>query len=111
MMAEKTSLRIRDTPQGAVFEVHVHPRAKRTAITGILDGRVKLALASPPVDGRANGELQRFFARLFEVSRSAVQVIGGEHTRDKRVLIVERNGVAILAVIERELDVSKPPPS
>ena len=110
-MTGVSALRIRDTPQGAVFEVHVHPRAKRTAITGILDGRVKLALASPPVDGRANEELQRFFARLFEVSRSAVQVIGGEHTRDKRVLIAERNGVAILAVIERKLATSTLPPS
>jgi len=110
-MTAESAIRIRDTPQGAVFEVHVHPRAKRTAITGILDGRVKVALASPPIDGRANEELQRFFARLFEVSRGAVQFVGGEHTRDKRVLIAERNGVAILAVIERELAASKLPPS
>ena len=110
-MTAESAIRIRDTPQGAVFEVHVHPRAKRTAITGILDGRVKVALASPPIDGRANEELQRFFARLFVVSRGAVQFVGGEHTRDKRVLIAERNGVAILAVIERELAASKLPPS
>ncbi len=110
-MTAVSALRIRDTPQGAVFEVHVHPRAKRTAITGLLDGRVKLALASPPVDGRANEELQRFFARFFKVSRSAVQLVGGEHTRDKRVLIAERDGAAILGVIERELAVMKPPAS
>ena len=108
-MTEESAPRIRDTPQGAVFEVHVHPRAKRTAITGILDGRVKLALASPPVDGRANEELQRFFAKLFEVSRSAVKLVGGEHTRDKRVLIAGRDGAAILAVIEPLLTVSNPP--
>ncbi len=110
-MTAVSALRIRDTPHGAVFEVHVHPRAKRTAITGVLDGRVKLALASPPVDGRANEELQRFFARLFEVSRGAVQFVGGEHTRDKRVLISGRDGAAILAVIERALAPSKLPPS
>lgn len=110
-MTAESAIRIRDTPQGAVFEVHVHPRAKRTAITGLLDGRVKVALASPPADGRANEELRRFFATLFEVSRSAVQLIGGEHSRDKRVLIAERNGAAILAVIEQALVASKPPVS
>ena len=110
-MNAESALRLRDTPQGALFEVHVHPRAKRTAITGTVGGRVKLALASPPVDGRANEELQRFFARLFDVSRSAVVLLAGEHTRDKRVLIAERNGVAILAVIERALAASKPPAS
>jgi uncharacterized protein len=103
----ESSLRIRDTPQGVTFEVHVHPRAKRTAITGVLNGRVKLALASPPVDCRANEELQRFLSRLFEVPRRAVQLVGGEHTRDKRVLIAELNGAAILAVIEEELATSK----
>lgn len=106
-----SAIRIRDTPQGAVFDVHVHPRAKHSAITGILNGRVKLALASPPVDGRANEELRRFFATLFGVSRSAVQLVGGEHSRDKRVLIAERNGAAILAVIEQALVATKPPAS
>jgi len=103
----ESAIRIRDTPQGAVFEVHVHPRAKRTAITGTLDGRVKLALASPPVDGRANEELRRFLSCLFEVSRNAVQLVGGEHTRDKRVLISGRDGASILALIDRELDALK----
>jgi uncharacterized protein (TIGR00251 family) len=105
----ESGVRIRNTAQGAVFEVHVHPRAKRTSITGILEGRVKLALASPPVDGRANEELQGFFARLFEVSRSAVHLIGGEHSRDKRVLISGRDDAAILAVIERALTPAKMP--
>lgn len=110
-MTAETPLRIRDTAQGAVFEMRVHPRAKRTAITGIIDGRVKLALASPPVDGRANDELQRYFSTLFEVARSAIRVVAGEHTRDKRVSIAGRDSAAILAVIERALAATKPPGS
>ena len=89
--------------------MHVHPRAKRTAITGVLAGRVKLALASPPVDGRANEELQRFFASFLRFPRSAVKLVGGEHTRDKRVLIAGRDGAAILAVIEPIVTASTPP--
>jgi uncharacterized protein (TIGR00251 family) len=88
-----------------VIEVHVHPRAKRTAIVGILDGRLKMALASPPVDGRANEELQRFFTKLFGVPRSGVVLLTGEHTRNKRVLIAERDTTAILAAIEQALGV------
>ncbi|MGB8479873.1 MAG: DUF167 domain-containing protein [Acidobacteriaceae bacterium] len=110
-MTAESAIRIRDTPQGAVFEVHVHPRAKHTAITGILDGRVKLALASPPVDGRANEELQRFFAGLFKVPRSAVVLVAGEHTRDKRVLIAQQDGAAILAAIQQAFTASGAPSS
>lgn len=107
-MTAESAIRWRDTPQGAVFEVRVHPRAKRTAITGILDGRVKLALASPPVEGRANEELQRFFAKIFKVTRSAVVLLAGEHARNKRVLIAERDVAAILAAIEQALAASNP---
>jgi uncharacterized protein len=107
-MTAETPLRIRDTPQGAAFEVRVHPRAKRTAITGIIDGRVKLALASPPVDGRANDELQRYFTNLFEVARSAIQVVAGERTRDKRVSIAGRDAASVGVVIERALAATKP---
>ncbi|MHB1796095.1 MAG: DUF167 domain-containing protein [Acidobacteriaceae bacterium] len=99
-MSAESAVHVRDTPQGAVFEVRVHPRAKRTAIVGILDGRLKIALASPPVDGRANEELQRFFSKLFNAPRSAVVLLAGEHARNKRVLIAERNSAAILAAIE-----------
>jgi hypothetical protein len=110
-MNTESELSLRDTPQGAVFEVRVHPRAKRTAITGILDGRLKLALASPPVDGRANEELQQFFAKLFNVSRSAVVLLAGEHARNKRVMISQQGGAAIRPAIRQALAASNPSPS
>ncbi len=90
---------VRDTAQGASFEVRVQPRAKRTAIVGILDSRLKIALAASPVDGCANQELQRFFAELFHVPRSAVSLLAGEHGRNKRVVIAKRTA-EISAVIQ-----------
>ena len=103
-----SELSLLDLPQGVVFEVHVLPHSKRTAITGILDGRLKVALASPPVDGRANEELQRYFAKLFKVSRSAVVNLAGEHARNKRVMISQRDGATIIAAIEQVLATAKP---
>ncbi len=96
-------MNVRDTPQGATFEVRVQPRAKRTAILGVLDGRLKIALASPPVDGRANEELQRFFAELFSVPRSAVTLLAGESSRNKRVAVSNRTSAQIRAAIEPAL--------
>jgi hypothetical protein len=72
---------------------------------------VKLALTSPPVDGRANEELQRFFAELFRDSRSTMVLIAGEHTRDKPVLIAQRDGAAILTAIQQALASSNVPSS
>lgn len=69
----------------ARFTVRMHPRAKRTAITGRLGEACKLALAAPPVDGKANQECIRFFAELFGVARSRVRILTGATSRTKAI--------------------------
>ena len=63
------------------------PRASRTRVAGLHDGRVKLQVAAPPVDGEANAELVTLLARHFGCARSAVEVITGASARLKRVRI------------------------
>ena len=70
--------------------VKVHPRAKRSAITGRFGDAWKLDLAAPPVDGKANDECVRFFAALAGVPRSRVRVVTGLTSRLK---VVEIEGV------------------
>jgi hypothetical protein len=75
----------------ARLTVKVHPRARRTAITGRLGDAWKLALAAPPVDGKANEECVRFFAELAGVPKSRVRIVSGATSRIK---VVEVEGVA-----------------
>jgi hypothetical protein len=75
----------------ARIAVKVHPRAKRTAITGRLGDAWKLDLAAPPVDGKANDECIRFFAALAGVPRSRVRIVTGAAARIK---VVEIEGLA-----------------
>jgi hypothetical protein len=74
----------------ARITVKVHPRAKRSAATGRLGEAWKLALAAPPVDGKANDECIRFFADLLDVPRSRVRIVMGLTSRTK---VVEIEGV------------------
>ncbi len=78
---------IRETPQGAVFTVKVHPRARKNAITGAVGDAVKLALTAPPVDGKANQAVVEFFAVFFQIPRSSVTITSGETSRLKTVRI------------------------
>lgn len=78
---------IRDTPSGATFHVRVHPRAKKNAITGEVGEALKLALTSPPVDGRANEACIAFFAELLNVPRSSVTIAAGQTSRNKLIRI------------------------
>ncbi len=90
---------VRDSAQGASFAVKVHPRAKKTAITGTFgegaDAAVKVALCAPPVEGRANEALIEFFAELCGVPRSAVTVLSGLRSRNKVIRVAGRTGAEI----------------
>jgi len=75
----------------ARLTVKVHPRARRTALTGRLGDAWKLDVAAPPVDGKANEECVRFFAELAGVARSRVRIVQGATSRMK---VVEIDGVS-----------------
>jgi hypothetical protein len=72
---------------GAVLEVLVQPRASRTRVVGEHDGRLKIQLAAPPVDGEANAALLAFLADAVGVKRAEVTLLAGETGRRKRVRI------------------------
>jgi uncharacterized protein len=59
----------------ARLTVKVHPRARRSALTGRFGDAYKLDLAAPPVDGKANEECVRFFAGLARVPRARVRIV------------------------------------
>lgn len=76
--------------QGAdlVVDVHVQPRAARDEVLGIYDGRLKIRISAPPVDGKANRYLIGFLAQVFGVPRRDILLLAGETGRDKRFRIV-----------------------
>jgi hypothetical protein len=77
----------RDAAGGVVLEVLVQPRASRTRVVGEHDGRLKIQLAAPPVDGEANAALLAFLADALGVKRAEVALLAGESGRRKRVRI------------------------
>lgn len=79
------SLSIEATRTGCVFRVRVSPRASRDAIGGAHDGALKVALTAPPVEGAANAALVKLLAKRLGVSKSAVRIVSGESSRNKRV--------------------------
>jgi uncharacterized protein (TIGR00251 family) len=63
--------------------VRVHPRARRTRLSGRMGETWKLDLAAPPVDGKANAACVRFFADLAGVPLSRVRIVLGLSNRTK----------------------------
>ena len=81
---------------GAVtLRIRVQPRARRTEIVGEHAGALKLKIAAPPVDGKANEECRRFLSKLFGVSTGSVEIISGESSRDKVVRIHNTDSLSV----------------
>ncbi len=89
----------RDGAGGAVLEVLVQPRASRSRVVGEHDGRVKIQLAAPPVDGEANAALQAGLAGVLGVQQADVTLLAGETGRRKRVRIAGRTAEAVAAAL------------
>jgi uncharacterized protein (TIGR00251 family) len=85
----------RDTPAGVHIAILVTPRASRSEVAGVADGRLRIRLAAPPVDGAANAELLRFLAKELGLPRSAVELAGGARGRRKTALVRGVPGEAV----------------
>jgi uncharacterized protein (TIGR00251 family) len=71
-----------------VLTLHVQPSAKRSEFAGAHGDALKLKLAAPPVEGKANAELIRFIALQFGVPRRNVELVRGETSRAKTVRVI-----------------------
>ena len=67
--------------------LHVQPGAKRSEIVGLHGEALKIKLAAPPIEGRANEALLKFIAGLFSVPLRNVELKQGEQSRHKVVAI------------------------
>jgi uncharacterized protein (TIGR00251 family) len=86
---------------GAVtFKVRAQPRASKTAVVGDYAGAVKLRIAAPPVDNKANEECRKFFAKLLHVPIQDVEIVAGDSSRDKVIRIRNVTGDRVRALLE-----------
>ena len=70
-----------------VLELHVQPGAKRSEFAGKHGERLKVRLAAPAHEGRANDALVEFLAGHYGVPRRNVTIVSGLRSRRKRVVI------------------------
>ncbi len=89
----------REGAGGAVLELLVQPRSSRSRVVGEHDGRLKIQLAAPPVDGEANAALLAFLADALRVKRADVALLAGETGRRKRVRIAGVTAAAAVAAL------------
>lgn len=70
-----------------IIALHVQPGAKRTEVVGLHGEALKVRLAAPPVDGKANEALIGFLAGTLDLAKSQLALVSGQTARTKRVSV------------------------
>lgn len=103
-MADDTTLPSCLTRHGEALwlAVSVVPNAKRTGADGLHDGALRVRLAAPPVDGKANETLVAWLAGELGVPRRQVALVRGQTAR-RKWLALEAEAGAVRAWLDRVL--------
>lgn len=95
---------LRDGRRGAALAIRVTPRARKNEISGILeDGTVRIRLAAPPLEGKANQALIRFLAEVLEVPAASLEIVAGATSRNKLVSVLDLDAGEVQARLKRRL--------
>ncbi len=80
-----------------VLALYCQPGAKKTEVQGEHDGRLKIRLAAPPVEGKANDALILWLSKTLGLNRSAIELLAGDLSRLKRVRV---SGITAQAIVQ-----------
>lgn len=84
---------------GLILRVVAAPRAKISRIMGLHDELPRIALAAPPLEGRANEALIEFVATLTNLPKKSVELLKGDSSKRKSLLLRTRHPEAIAKAI------------
>ena len=73
-----------------IIRVRVIPNAKHSEVMGRVGSIVRVRVAAPAVDGKANQELMEFLAEFFGVKEKYVSILRGEKGKEKTIQVEGR---------------------
>ena len=71
----------------AVIDIKVIPRSSRTQLVEGEDGKWRLKVTSPPVEGKANKAVMEYLAKCLGVAKGKIKIIAGEKAKLKSVRV------------------------
>lgn len=75
--------------KAARISVRVYPNAAKNEVAGFADGVLRLKIAAPPMQGKANRELIDFLSQILGVSKSRLAIIRGHASRSKVIVVTD----------------------
>lgn len=77
---------LKETKDGIIFTLRISPNASKNEIIKD-DTGIKVKITAQPIDGKANKALIEFLSKQFKIPKSYFEIIRGEASKDKTILI------------------------
>ena len=90
------------TRGGSLLRVRVRPGARRSRCVGVYDGGLKIEIAAPPEDGRANEACRRFLSELLGVKADCIELSSGATSRSK-TFFIDASPEKLFSIIEKSV--------
>lgn len=86
-------LQITEIEGGIRLEIKVQPRSAKNMIVGEQEGKLKIKITAPPVEGEANKMLIDFLSRYLKLPKKKIAIIKGDSSTHK---LIELRGITRL---------------
>ena len=97
--------KLHDGKQGAALTIRVTPRSRKTELSGVLeDGTLRVRVATPAKEEKANTVLISFLSDLFGVRKNRIDIVAGEQGLDKIVSILGMTSQEAEEILQTKLD-------
>jgi len=90
---------------GMILSVRAHPGARRNEIRGVQDGMLKVSVTQSPEKGKANKALIELLAKQLGLKKSQIELVAGETSHLKRLLVHGIDGKELTARIQRVCEI------
>jgi len=82
-------------------KVKIVPGSSKSKIIGAYNNALKISIAAPPVEGKANKKCIAYLAKYFDVAKSKIEIISGQTGKNKLIKIYDISQEEFLDKIEK----------
>jgi len=89
------------TGNDIIVKVKIVPGSSKNKIIGAYNNTLKISIAAPPVEGKANKKCIAYLAKYFDIAKSKIEIISGQTSKNKLIKIYDISQKDFLDKIEK----------
>jgi len=84
-----------------IIKIKIVPGSSKNKIIGAYNDALKITIAAPPVEGKANKKCIAYLAKYFDIAKSKIEIISGKNSKNKLIKIYDISQKEFLGKLEK----------